>query len=388
MKTIADPKIKLSRKISEFSPHEWNKVFPPVLENYYFSKAIDEAGFTQFSFFYLMVYDKEIPIAAASFFTMNFPLDATVSGFFAKVLDLFRKAIPNFLRPKVLMCGLPMGLGRIGLALDYDQAQLMEIIYESMEKIAREEKASMLIWKDFSKDYKGIFRPLLKKGFFEIESLPSTEMGINFKNFEDFLKFLSPASREGLRRKFKKVDGKVKIDLEITSQLKEPVLSEAMSLYMQTLKKNDLGMEVLPPEFFIKIAENMPNEVKYFLWRMEGRLVAFAFCLVSQERFIDYYLGFDYSIAYQYHLYFVRFRDLLNWCISKGIKTYEMGVTGYEAKRRLGFDFVRLYFYMKHRNAVINWFFKIFSPFFKPENFEPVFKDMKKAEQENNSNKS
>jgi len=105
-------------------------------------------------------------------------------------------------------------------------------------------------------------------------------------------------------------------------------------------------------------------------------MVSFAFCLIRGNYFIDYYLGFDYSIAHKYNLYFIRFRDLLKWCIANGVKKYEMGVTTYEPKRRLGFDFVRLYFYIKHRNRLINPFLKIIGHFIKPENFDPVFDTM------------
>jgi predicted N-acyltransferase len=152
------------------------------------------------------------------------------------------------------------------------------------------------------------------------------------------------------------------------------VLAEVHRLYLQTYKKQDIGLEKVPMVFFKNISRNMPKETKYFLWRIEAKLVAFAFCLISGDYFIDYYLGFDYSVAYQYRLYFVRFRDLIQWCLAHGIKTYEMGQTGYEAKRRLGFNFIRLYFYMKHRNPLLNPFFNLVSYFMKPENFDPVFK--------------
>ena len=123
----------------------------------------------------------------------------------------------------------------------------------------------------------------------------------------------------------------------------------------------------------------MPKESKFFIWRIDGKMAAFAWCLISKEYFIDYYLGFDYAVAYKYHLYLVRLRDLIKWCIANGIKKYEMGVTNYEPKRRMGFDYIPLYFYMKHCNKLFNPLFKIGICFMKPENFEPVFKEMKKS---------
>lgn len=71
-----------------------------------------------------------------------------------------------------------------------------------------------------------------------------------------------------------------------------------------------------------------------WLWRKDGRLVAFVFGLLSGEFLSAYYLGLDYAVAYDYHLYFIRFRDVMKWCIANGIKRWDVGVTGYEPKKR------------------------------------------------------
>jgi predicted N-acyltransferase len=322
-----------------------------------------------------MVYAGDLPVGATSCFLMRFALDMTVKGPLKFIFNPIKKIMPSILCPKVLMCGLPMGPGRIGITKD--ATGVMEVIYECMEQIAEAEKASMFIFKDFTGAYDDIFKPLLKKGFSKVESLPSTDLEINFASFEDYLKTLSRTSREGLKRNFKKADSKIKIDLEVTDSLNDNILPQVHKLYLQTYEKNDIGLEKVPIDFFKNISRNMPEEVKFFLWRVDTKLAAFAFCLIRGDYFIDYYLGFDYSLPRDYYLYFIRFRDLMKWCIERGIKKYEMGATGYEAKRRLGFNFIRLYFYMKHRNRLLNPFFNIVSCFMKPENFDPVFKKIK-----------
>ena len=365
---------KVVSRIEEIPVQDWESVFPKVTENYYLFKSLDESHLEQFSFYYIIAYDNAIAVAATSCFLMRFPFDMTVHGPLKTFLSFIKKLMPNILCPKVLICGLPMGQGRIGIAKDCPGA--MEAICAGMEKIAKEQKAEMFLYKDFNATYDALFSPLLKKGFSRVESLPSTDMAITFSSFDDYLKKLSQTSRENLKRKLKKADSQVKIDLEVTDTLSDELLPDVYGLYLQTFDKQDMGLEKLTMDFFRRTSANMPQQVKYFLWRIEGKLVAFAFCLISGDHFIDYYLGFEYAVAYQYNLYFIRFRDLLKWCIAHGIKSYEMGVTTYEPKRRLGFDFIRLYFYIKHRNPLINPFIKVISHFVKPENFDPVFKEM------------
>jgi hypothetical protein len=69
----------------------------------------------------------------------------------------------------------------------------------------------------------------------------------------------------------------------------------------------------------------MPGQTKFFLFRINGKLATFVFCFVSDGILLDYYLGFDYELAHEYHLYFVKFKEVTNWCLAHGIKTYEIG---------------------------------------------------------------
>jgi predicted N-acyltransferase len=270
-----------------------------------------------------------------------------------------------------------MGQGRIGIAQTQEPRVIIKAIYKGMEQIARQEQAGIIAFKDFDLSYRKVLDECLDNGFLRIDSLPSTDMDIHFTSFDEYLKMLSSVSRSGLKRKFLKIDGKVKIDLEITNKLEDSVLEEVYALYLQTYERQEMGLEKLTIDFFKNISKNMPHETKFFLWRIDNKIAAFAFCLVSGDYFIDYYLGFDYSVAHQYHLYFVRFRDLMNWCIENKIKKYEMGATGYEPKRRLGFNFIPLYIYVEHRNKLFNPIFKIFCRALQPSNFHSVFKESK-----------
>jgi len=368
---------RITTKIEDIPRRDWEEVFPRVLENYDFFRTLDGSDFPQFLFFYIMVYDRGRPVGATSCFLMDYPMDMAVIGVLKKIIDPIKKFAPRFLSPRVVICGIPMGQGRIGIT--GEAGPVMSSIVEGMEKIACEHKAGIIGFKDFNSTYNDNFGELLKDGFFRVQSLPSTDMRLNFSDFQQYMDSLSNASKSGLKRKFKKIDGKVQIDLEIADRLDNGALADIYKLYLETYERQDIGLEKLGPDFFKNVSGNMPTQTKFFLWRMDGAIVAFAFCLVSEDHFIDYYLGFDYSLAHEYSLYFIRFRDMMKWCIKNKIKVYEMGATSYEPKRRLGFDFIRLYIYAKHRNRLINPLLKLVGSIVKPENFHLVFKEMEKA---------
>ncbi len=369
-------KTKVARQIKDISPDDWNSVFPNVLESYDFFKTLDESNLGQFSLYYLMVYNRKTPVAATTCFSMSYSLDTSISGPLRRITNAIKRRMPNVFSLKVLVCGMPIGPGRVGIV--GDTATVMRVITRRMEQIAKKNKTSIIAFKDFDHAHTKLLDPLQKIGFSKFDSLPSTELNIWFKDFDEYLKTLSSANRYDLRRKFRRVDNHVAIELEVADALENDTMQDVYRLYLAIVAKHEMGFELLPIEFFKNIAKNMPRRTKFFLWRIEGKLVAFLLCLVSEDLLIDYYVGLDYSVAYKYHLYFIKFRDILNWCIKNKISKYEMGITGYEPKRRLGFDFVPLYLYIKLRNRMLRPIFNLICQFLKFENFDPSLREAKK----------
>jgi len=290
--------------------------------------------------------------------------------------NAIKKIFPNLFCLKALCCGIPMGQGQMGINEAY--SGVLEAIERRMEALARKINAPITAFKDLDSSYDHLFTPLTKNGYLKIDSLPMTSLKIDFSNFEEYLKTLSSATRYDFRRKLKKA-ATVKIESNITSTLDQETLNEVYELYLQAVEEHDMGFEIVPKEFFRLISINMPEETKYFLFRINGKLAAFVFCLVSEGVLLDYYLGFDYTPAHEFHLYFVKFKEVMNWCLANGIKTYEMGTTGYEPKRRLNFKFVPVYLYVKSRYKIFSPILKCLCAFLKFENFDPELKRWKKS---------
>lgn len=240
-------KTKVTRRIAEIPAGDWNKVFPNTLESYDFFKTLDESNLEQFSFYYIMAYDRTTPVAAAPCFMMKYSLDTSIAGPIKRIANSIKKRMPNIFNLKALICGTPLGQGRIGLG---DHPDHIHVILRRMEQIAKKNKAAIIAFKDFDKTYNKVLGPLQKKGFSKLDSLPWTELDIRFKNFEEYLKTLSGATRYDLRRKFKKVDNHVAIDLEIVGTLEDNVLRDLYGLYLDIVEKHDMQFEILSIDFF------------------------------------------------------------------------------------------------------------------------------------------
>jgi hypothetical protein len=69
---------------------------------------------------------------------------------------------------------------------------------------------------------------------------------------------------------------------------------------------------------------------------------------------------------------------MLEWCIAHKMKSYEIGQSSYEIKRRLGFEFLPLYIYSRPCNKLGVPLFKFFNKYMVFERFDPVFKENNK----------
>jgi predicted N-acyltransferase len=245
-------KTKVVRRITQIPADDWNKVFPDVIENYNLFKTLDESRLEQFSFYYIVVYDRNKPVGAATSYMMDYPLDTSISGPLKRVTNAIKKLRPGIFNVKALVCGIPITRGRIGIVGKTDN--VMKAILRRMEQIAKKNRASVVAFKDFDQSYDRILAHLEKTGYSRFNSLPRTELDISFADFEEYLKHLSAANRYGLRRKFRKIDNNVKIEMEVVDSLEGDALRDAYRLYLDVETKHGSNFELLTMDFFRNIS--------------------------------------------------------------------------------------------------------------------------------------
>ena len=383
---MADEKkftVKINHKADDITPGQWAAVFPPIVESYDFFRTLDQTTTGQFKNCYVTVYDGSQMVCIAPCFIMDYPLETTIEGPLRKIIEIIKKVFPHFLSLRVLVCGSSACEGRIGIKSDH-YPEVFSRLVGTLFSLARKEKTALIAFKDFPPTALSILAPLRCMGFHEIQGYPSAKLPIRFKSFDEYLSSLSRSTRKDLKRKFIKSTD-IKIEVETRSDLGED-LDYAYELYVNTLKKSDIRFEIMPKTFFRKISINMPDETKYFLWKLDGKLIAFNLCLVSNGVLVDAYIGMDYDFAHKYHLYYLTFRDILIWCMGNKIAAYEAGALNYDPKKRLDFNFIPQYVYARHINAVVNFFFGGLCALIKPENYDPLLKSLKTNEKKHSVN--
>jgi len=355
---------------------QWDKFFKDIPEGYDFFKTLEESGLEQFTFRYAALRKNDLVMLIAPLFIADFNLDIAVEGWLEKAIGLIRKVFPRFLILKTLFIGSPFGEhGILGIDQEEGLQEAVDGLVSNLIKYSRENKASLIIFKDFPEEKLIILSQLLKKGFFKLNSFPTCVNEVKFNSFEEYLKSLGSSTRKSLRRKLKDAHSRAKITIQ-TVDSNDEKLEEIYNLYLSTHNSGGTKFEKLTKYFFVNILKNMQGRAKIFLYYVDGKLGAFNLCFIFDDLFIDKFIGFNYDVSRRHNLYYLSYCYNIEWCIKNSISYYQTGQTDYQAKVRLGGRLRPLYVYLKHNNKLNNILLKALSKILKPDNFDSDIKDM------------
>ena len=360
----------------------WREAFRHLVKD---ARYYDIVGGTlDFSCHGLLLEDRAGQLRGAQpFFFVDQDLVATAPAGLRMPIRALRKLFPRFLRLKMLMVGCAAGEGHLG-GRDSAERWGLPLLREVMVKVARANHAALVVWKDFLADYRTPLDPLHDASeaaacYVRIPSMPATRLELDFASWDDYMaRKLSHSMRKNLRRKFRALARTAPLEMTVVSDL-GPHLDEAHALYLQTHARSPLQFEKLTREFLQRIGAEMPERARFFLWRQNGRLVAFSLCLVHDGALYDEYLGLDYAVALDLHLYFVTFRDILTWALAQGLRTYYSTPLNYDPKLHLGFALAPLDLYVAHRSPVLNALLRRILPIIQPTRAEPALRRFENA---------
>ena len=130
-----------------------------------------------------------------------------------------------------------------------------------------------------------------------------------------------------------------------------------------------------PANIFSKQVDVRPGKVPLiFIWRQGCRAVAFSFCTIWNGTLYDNDIGLDYTVAYELNLYYVTFRDLLNWALANGLRCYASAPFSYDPKLRLRLQLQPVDVYVKHISPWLNPLIKVLALLFEPARTDPVLR--------------
>ena len=351
---------------------EWREAFRAQCKDYRYYEIVADTlqGFDQR---FLVVKSRDDVVHAVQpFFFVQQNLVEAVPGALRATVDLVRRIFPRFLTLRTLMVGCPAGEGHLG-TLDADCESAVAALRAALVRIARGSQASLIVFKDFPSSYRGTLRLLETNGFARVPSMPLTRLALNYANWEEFFATLSKATRKDLRRKFRKAEKAPKIDMEVVTDI-APHVDEIYPLYLAVHNRSPMKFETLTKEYFRRLSREMSERTRFFLWRQNGKIIAFSLALVCGDVIYDECLGMDYDVALELSLYFYTLRDVITWAISQPLKFYYSTPLNYEPKLHLRCELVPLDLYVRHTHPALNSLFRRILKFLGPTRHDPVLR--------------
>jgi hypothetical protein len=333
----------------------------------------------QFDQYYLLLSDEgDKAQAIQPFFIVTHDLLEGINPVVKRVVNRVRQVLPESLsmRMRMLMVGSPAGESDLAEPVNQASAEwVSEALHEALPEVARHFNTSLIVLKDFPKHYRPLLSNFSSNGYSRLPSMPATELKLNYDSFDHYMATaLSKKTRQNLRKKFKDTSKFPPITMEVVSDL-APYIDTVYPLYRQVLERAKFKFEELNRDYFLNLGRTMSDRARFFIWRMEGRIVAFSVCLVHNGTIYDKYIGIDYAIALDAHLYFITLRDTIEWAIQNGLKTYYSAPLNYAPKRHMRQQLVPLDLYACHTTGWINSLFRRVVRVLGPTRHDPILSE-------------
>jgi hypothetical protein len=96
--------------------------------------------------------------------------------------------------------------------------------------------------------------------------------------------------------------------------------------------------------------------------------------MIEGDALYTEYIGLDYSVAFDLHLYHYAVRDMTSWAIANGYKWLRSSGLNYDPKLHLRHLLDPIDLYVRHTSPVTNIVLKRILPLIEPTRYDPTLK--------------
>lgn len=374
LNAIEDGKVEiLSRRELAHCRH-WQNAFIDHRKDHLFYELVEDTIRQGFDYQYFAIKDGEGEVRAIQpFFVLEQDLLGGLNSRLRAVADSVRRVCPRLLKMRTLMVGCVVGEAHLDRS-ENAHASSAKLLASAIVEHARAQDASLIVLKEFPAKYRQPLNSFLDHGFTRVPSLPMTRLNINYPSFDDYMaKALNSATRRKLRKKFGAAALASPIEMSVLCDV-TPFIDEVYPLYLQVYDRSKLHFEKLTKPFFCGIGRLIPDKSRFFLWRQNGRIVAFTLCMIDGDAIYTEYIGLDYSVALDLHLYHYAVRDMISWAILQGYTWLRSSALNYDPKLHLRHVLDPTDLYVRHTSAIMNAVLKQILPFIEPTRYDPILR--------------
>jgi hypothetical protein len=351
----------------------WSRALADERKDHRFYEIVEETIRQGFDYRYFAMRDAGGEVrAVAPFFVLDQDLCAGTGGAVRKIIAAVRRLWPRFMTARTLMIGCAAGEGHLDGADEVPHGLQAQLLVKAIPAHAARLGARPIVFKEFPAKYRGVLACFVGAGYTRVPSYPMTLLNIDYPCFDAYMaQALSRKTRQDLRVKFRAAAAAPPISLTVVRDI-APDINDVYPLYLQVFERAKLRFERLTREFLCELSRRMPDKVRYFIWRQEGRVIAFSLCMVEGGDLYAEYLGLDYTLALKLHLYHYAFRDVVTWAIANGYKNFRSSGLNYDPKLHLRARLDPIDLYVRHTSPGVNAVLARILPLLEPTHTDPI----------------
>ncbi|MFD9811956.1 GNAT family N-acetyltransferase [Streptomyces sp. NPDC059080] len=284
-----------------------------------------------------------LPLAAVR----GLRLDQVVGERERRLLAPVRRLCPGLLRVPMLFCGNFLGQGHV-LSREPLPGPVAALLVRTVLDHARRHRLGTVVLKDFAPGELATLRPALEAaGFFQVPSMPDTELALGYDSFDAYVAALPAKARRNVRSKLRKFHARGDLRIEVLADF-AGLVPAMLGLYRQVMDRADQTLDVLDASFLRALHRPGGPDQRLVACFEGDRLVAYLLCLFRGEGAIGARIGLDYRLAHEAHLYHHVHYAAIELAIGRGCRHIRFAQTAYEPKRELGCALVEQRYALTH----------------------------------------
>ncbi|MEW6645481.1 MAG: GNAT family N-acetyltransferase [Pseudomonadota bacterium] len=351
----------------------WRAAFAGLRKDHRYYEILEETLRNDFTYRYLTITDAAGTVVAVQpCFLLDQDLLEGLGASVGRLAGRVRRLYPRFLKLRTLMLGCAAGEGHLAASDALPPARVADILSRAITGLAAQCGARMIVLKEFPDGDRAALGCFQRRGFCRVPGMPMTRLDIRYDSFEHFLQALPSSARCKLRKNLRATAGEA-IPMTVTDNV-DAVVDEVYPLYLQVYGRSKLHFETLERDYFLRLGREMPDKCLFFVWRRGGRAVAFSHMMLEGDTLFSEYIGLDYDVALDLHLYFCVVRDTIRWAIANGFRSIRSSPLNYEPKFRLRHTLVPVDLYVRHVSPLANRALKLVLPWLVPARYDKVLR--------------
>lgn len=346
--------------IHEIEAKSWDAIIGHngLIRSHAYLAAVEAASIDDCQYFYPVITDEDGRIVAhACVYTIVTDFAQLLPKSLAWFPQATRRFWSRFLHVRITECASPLSASHsISVISGADRKILIGKIGAIVNSIARNQRSSLLVVRDFLTADRDDFDTLLSDGYNLVSNMPLARIRVRWNSYEEYLSSMRSRYRKDVKRRLKRA---AKVGQEVRVLESFGGQSDLWVEQARTVQENTKGFkrEILPSGYYENMDAKLGDKSLLVAAQRDGRIVAHGMVLHDDSDTIATYFGRNRGPASQEWFHLVN--EVIRIGIDRKSTYINLGLGSYDAKSNVGADVEPLYVYSKSTIAWVNWLMRL-----------------------------